>query len=74
MKYCLIGSILPTNRKIDLFCRKTNLRSQMTHHQKAVQDQIKAEISQNLRDLLIWLEIGDNLLNSYLSQWADLEK
>ena len=59
-----MGSILAMNRKVDLFCRKTNLKTQMTHQQKAVQDQIKAEISQNLRDLLIWLEISNNLLQS----------
>ena len=39
----------------------------MTHQLKAVQDQIKAEISQNLRDLTIWLEIGN--FKSQASGW-----
>ena len=43
LKYQLTGSILATNRTVDLFCRKTSLNGQMTHQLKAVQDQIKAE-------------------------------
>ena len=39
----------------------------MTHQLKAVQDQIKAEISQNLRDLPIWLDIGN--FKSQASGW-----
>ena len=37
-------SILSTNRKIDLFCRKRSQEGQITHQKKAVQDQIKAGI------------------------------
>ena len=60
----LIGSILSTSRKIDLFCRKSSLKSQMTHQQKAVQNQIKAEIFLASLRSFHWLEIGDNLLKS----------
>ena len=54
-----MSSILATNREVDLFSRKTSWNTQITHQLKAVQDQIKAEISQNLRDLSIWLDIGN---------------
>ena len=63
----MIDSILATNRKVDLFCRKTKLKTQMTHQQKAVQDQIKAEIFFGTLESPLWLEIGDNLLKSDLS-------
>ena len=60
-------SISATNRDVDLFCRKSNPSKESTHRIEAVTNQIKArKIFATLRSLL-WLEIGDNLLKSFLS-------
>ena len=60
-------SILVTNRVVDLFCRKRNQMKETTHQVEAATNQIKAENFLTALRSLLWLEIGDNLLNSFLS-------
>ena len=61
-------SILATNRGVDLFSRNRSRMEQTTHQEKAASNHIKARKFLAILRSLLWLEIGDNLLNSFLSQ------